>query len=316
MNDLNDGQSPVTQSFPAQLFPIREVARMTGVNPVTLRAWERRYGLIQPVRTDSGHRLYSRGNIDEVRLILGWIERGVSVSKVGGILARTQALRQAEAFGQQAAVGELRVWCDRLCRALSSFDEHKLDEIFGQVMAAYPPLEAFEDVFMPVWRQLRIEQQGFGQHSEWLMLDQYLRGRLGQHLHSQRGQGQASRVVLATMPGESHELEVLLAGMAMGSAVVEVQVLAARQPLEELSLVCERLRPQALVLFSNHPPAPEFGRRMMKLTMGLECPLLIAGDCSDLAHEQLLGTAVGCMGNDLSAYEPRLRQYLQGQLDT
>ncbi|UFH48626.1 MerR family transcriptional regulator [Pseudomonas sp. KNUC1026] len=316
MNDLDDGSSQLAQSLPVPLFPIREVARLTGVNPVTLRAWERRYGLIQPVRTESGHRLYSPGNIDEVRLILGWIERGVSVSKVGGILARTQALRQAEACGQQAAVGELRVWCDRLCRALSSFDEHRLDEVFNQVFAAYPPLEAFEDVFMPVWRQLRVEQQGFGQHSEWLMFDQYLRGRLVQHLQLQRGQGQASRVVLAAVPGECHELELLLAGMAMGSATVRVQVLAARQPLEELSLVCERLRPQALVLFSNHPPAPEFGRRMMKLTLGLECPLLIAGDCSDLAQEELFGTAIGCMGKDLSAYEPRLQQYLQGQLDT
>lgn len=47
-----------------QLFPIREVSRLTGVNPVTLRAWERRYGLIQPARTESGHRLYSMTDIE------------------------------------------------------------------------------------------------------------------------------------------------------------------------------------------------------------------------------------------------------------
>ncbi|MGH8463007.1 MAG: MerR family transcriptional regulator, partial [Pseudomonas sp.] len=65
-----------------ELFPIREVSRLTGINPVTLRAWERRYGLIQPTRTESGHRLYSQADIDVVRNILGWIERGVAVSKV------------------------------------------------------------------------------------------------------------------------------------------------------------------------------------------------------------------------------------------
>ncbi len=54
------------------LFPIREVARLTGVNPVTLRAWERRYGLIQPTRTESGHRLYSLSDIEKVRSILAW----------------------------------------------------------------------------------------------------------------------------------------------------------------------------------------------------------------------------------------------------
>ena len=56
-----------------ELFPIREVARLTGVNPVTLRAWERRYGLIQPVRTDSGHRLYSPVDVETVRSVLAWI---------------------------------------------------------------------------------------------------------------------------------------------------------------------------------------------------------------------------------------------------
>src|SRR5471030_2996715 len=76
-----------------QLFPIREVARLTGVNPVTLRAWERRYGLIQPTRTESGHRLYSMHDIETVRSILGWIERGVAVSKVGKILAKTEPLK-------------------------------------------------------------------------------------------------------------------------------------------------------------------------------------------------------------------------------
>ena len=71
-----------------ELFPIREVSRLTGINPVTLRAWERRYGLIQPTRTESGHRLYSKADIETVNRILGWIERGVAVSKVGKILAR------------------------------------------------------------------------------------------------------------------------------------------------------------------------------------------------------------------------------------
>ena len=49
-----------------ELYPIRTVASLTGVNPITLRAWERRYGLIQPVRTASGHRMYTREHIDRV----------------------------------------------------------------------------------------------------------------------------------------------------------------------------------------------------------------------------------------------------------
>lgn len=52
LTDLAPGLPPSTSLIREELFPIREVARLTGVNPVTLRAWERRYGLIQPMRTD------------------------------------------------------------------------------------------------------------------------------------------------------------------------------------------------------------------------------------------------------------------------
>jgi DNA-binding transcriptional MerR regulator len=76
-----------------ELFPIREVSRLTGVNPVTLRAWERRYGLIQPTRTESGHRLYSMADIERVRSILGWIERGVAVSRSARSSPRPRRLK-------------------------------------------------------------------------------------------------------------------------------------------------------------------------------------------------------------------------------
>ena len=87
----SQGIAPSAHCAADELFPIREVARLTGINPVTLRAWERRYGLIQPVRTESGHRLYTQKDIETVHRILDWIERGVAVSKVGKILARDDA---------------------------------------------------------------------------------------------------------------------------------------------------------------------------------------------------------------------------------
>ena len=63
-----------------ELFPIREVAHQTGVNPVTLRAWERRYGLIKPLRTAKGHRIYSLKHINKIHTVLAWLERGVAVA--------------------------------------------------------------------------------------------------------------------------------------------------------------------------------------------------------------------------------------------
>ncbi|AHE97613.1 MerR family transcriptional regulator [Thioalkalivibrio paradoxus ARh 1] len=70
------------------LFPIRHVCAETGVNPVTLRAWERRYGLIRPLRTPKGHRLYSTEDIVRIKRILALLDEGVAVSQVSRVLER------------------------------------------------------------------------------------------------------------------------------------------------------------------------------------------------------------------------------------
>lgn len=73
------------------LYSIGEVARICGINPVTLRAWQRRYGLLKPQRTEGGHRLFDENDLETIRTIVGWINRGVPVSQVKGLLEETSA---------------------------------------------------------------------------------------------------------------------------------------------------------------------------------------------------------------------------------
>lgn len=69
------------------LYTIGEVALLCDINPVTLRAWQRRYGLLKPQRTDGGHRLFNDADIDRIREIKRWIDNGVQVSKVKMLLS-------------------------------------------------------------------------------------------------------------------------------------------------------------------------------------------------------------------------------------
>ncbi len=68
------------------LYAIREVSEITGVKPVTLRAWQRRYNLVQPQRTAKGHRLYTDADIQTIRQIQSWLLKGVSIGKVSQLL--------------------------------------------------------------------------------------------------------------------------------------------------------------------------------------------------------------------------------------
>jgi DNA-binding transcriptional MerR regulator len=299
-----------------ELFPIREVSRLTGVNPVTLRAWERRYGLIQPTRTESGHRLYSPADVAEVRAILGWLERGVAVSKVGKLLARSQAAKATTPAEPTQGASEYAHWRDRLATAVQAFDELTLTRLYGQVFSTYPIAVAFEEIFMPIWEHTRLRQDGFGVASEWAFLDHFLRGQVLRRLQFVQREAVDTHIVLCAVPSQCHELELLVAALLLGSERVWVQPLGMGQPVEELGLVCGRIQPHAVVLFSNHAPGADAAKRFMRLALHLECPLLLAGEMSDMIQDQLVNSQVACLGGDARLMQRRLVQYIAGHLDT
>ncbi|MCT8163817.1 MULTISPECIES: MerR family transcriptional regulator [unclassified Pseudomonas] len=293
------------------LFPIREVARLTGVNPVTLRAWERRYGLIQPTRTDSGHRLYSQADIEDIRRILGWLERGVTVSKVGSILARDRARLDA---GPAHGPAALRLQA-QVREVVRRFDSAQLGSLFDQVFASHTLDQVFAEVFMPVWHGLAAAQGTFGQASEWLFLDQFLRTRVQarlQLLHNSRAQ----RVVLAPLSGQCRELELLVASLQLSGDEIEVMPLSSGQPMDELALVCEWLKPDALILFSNQSPGVALNKRLARLLATLDCPVLLAGEAAEMAQESVAGSPVACLGAEGALMRRRLARCMAGQLDS
>jgi DNA-binding transcriptional MerR regulator len=299
-----------------QLFPIREVARLTGVNPVTLRAWERRYGLIVPTRTESGHRLYSMSDIERVRKILGWIERGAAVSKIGKLLARAAPLQAlSQIIPNDLVLADYAQWQQQIRVAVSAFDDVQLEQVYGQVFSSYSLAVVFQDILLPVWRQLLQRQEQFGGTSEWVFLDGFLRSRVLQRLLLMRDI-RPRRVVISGLVGHCRELELLIAALFLGCPQTRVRVLPIGQPFDELTLVCERIKPQALVLFSNHVPVAELPRRLNRLALSLNCQLLLAGDAADLAQESLAGSSIGCLGNEGEVMSQRLKQFLAGNLDT
>ncbi|WP_222833640.1 MerR family transcriptional regulator [Pseudomonas sp. SC3(2021)] len=312
--------SPVSQASVAlereDLFPIREVSRLTGVNPVTLRAWERRYGLIQPTRTESGHRLYSMTDIERVRNIVEWIDRGVAVSKIGKILAKTEPLKAlAHIIPDDLVQADYQQWQHQLQSAVSAFDDIELDRVYGQIFSSYALPVVFQDILMPLWRQLLQRQEAFGQTSEWLFLDGYLRSRVLQRIIVLRG-SQPRKIIVSALAGQCRELELLVAALFLSSSESGVRVLTTGQPFDELTLVCEKIKPQVLVLFSNHAPGAELPRRLNRLALSLDCQLLLAGDASDLAQDSLAGSSIGCIGNEGATMRQRLNQFLSGMLDT
>lgn len=73
------------------LYPIRTVARLTGINDRTLRSWESKYGLVKPARTRGGHRLYSENDIKVIREIKEMVYgEGMSITGVEKIFSQRE----------------------------------------------------------------------------------------------------------------------------------------------------------------------------------------------------------------------------------
>ncbi len=131
-----------------ELFPIGEVASQTGVNPVTLRAWERRYGLIKPLRTAKGHRMYTLEHIDKIHKVLDWLERGVAVSQVKRLLEEQTPAQSDSESPWQTQQNQWLLWIEQLA-------ERQLDEAFKNTMALYPPETLCQHLLLPLLTKLQ-----------------------------------------------------------------------------------------------------------------------------------------------------------------
>ena len=123
---------------------IRKAAELTGVKPVTLRAWERRYHLINPERNAKGHRLYSPAQIETIREICRWLERGVSIGKVKGLLSGSGKETAPAQSNDTLAVA------DDLLQALADLNSRRAENIVNRICREYPPNIAVRQCFLPV----------------------------------------------------------------------------------------------------------------------------------------------------------------------
>ncbi|MFM9882608.1 MAG: MerR family transcriptional regulator, partial [Burkholderiales bacterium] len=212
------------------LFPIRTVSTLTGVNAITLRAWERRHGLVKPIRTAGGHRVYTRADIDSINRILALLENGVSIGRVGDVLpVSTPPDRRGRGKGVWESYRE------QMAAAVAQFDEGRLEALYNELLSRHPIDQVTRDVLMPMLRILGERwQTAVGAIAEEHFLGVFLRNKLGARFHH-RGQGATGpKLVLACLPGEQHEIGILLFALAAHDHGFRLVLLGADMPIAEL----------------------------------------------------------------------------------
>lgn len=254
------------------LLPIREVARITGVNAVTLRAWERRYGLIVPLRTAKGHRLYDDTHIERIRDIVTWLNRGVAVSQIRTLLG-TSTPPELPQQNQWSAL------LDELLQAIDRFSERQLDDAFNRAVALYPPRTLFQHLLQPLLEALERRWQGqYGASLERVLFHSWLRSKLGSRIYFNNRQQAGRPLLLVNLDQDSFTPGLWLSAWLVSSTDCPMEVIEWPVPLNELSLAGERIRPRAVLLYaSNSLPGLCLQRDLPRLLEQSAAPLFMTG---------------------------------------
>jgi DNA-binding transcriptional MerR regulator len=259
-------------------LPIREVARQTGVNAITLRAWERRYGLIVPQRTPKGHRLFSAEHVQRILTILTWLNRGVAVSQVKQLLDTPQEFSESTENDWQ----RLR---QTLLQAVATLSERTLDDTVNQVMALYPPRTLCEQLLMPLLADLEQRWQGqFGAQMERVFVYSWLRSKFGARIYHNNRQLHTAPLLLINHSDLPLEPHLWLTAWLISSADCPVEVFDWPLPAGELALAVDHLQPRGVLLYSSKAINPS---QLPKLFNGVSCPKIIAGPTVCIHHAEL-----------------------------
>lgn len=257
------------------LLRIGELSRRLGVSDHVLRAWESRYGLLQPVRSPGGFRLYSEADESRVRRMQAYLADGLSAAEAaravlsgGGSAPTTQPGHEgAAADGDAGAV---------LRQALDAFDEPAAQAALDRLLAGYSVPAVLRDVVLPYLADLGERwQRGTASVAMEHFATNVIRGRLA-GLARGWGSGRGPQALLACPPGELHDLALMMFGVVLHGNGWRVGYLGASTPLEELEQTANLARPDLVVLATTRPGTLE--PLQAELTsLARRVPLALAG---------------------------------------
>ena len=242
-------------------YRIHVAAELSGVRVELIRAWERRYGVLAPRRTPSGYRVYTDRDVALLRRLKQLTEEGVSISEAATMLP--QLLEELDTAPpapepvSQASATSLTAWRDEALAAAVALDQRRVSQVLNEVLAALTPLKAYEQVLVPLQREVgeRWHAGAFSVAQEHLVT-QEVRARLISLLHAAPDRGRR-RVVLACFPDEQHEIGLLGAALRMRHAGLSVVLLGQRTPAAEAGRVARRLKADLVGLSAVMDPGAE-----------------------------------------------------------
>jgi DNA-binding transcriptional MerR regulator/methylmalonyl-CoA mutase cobalamin-binding subunit len=230
-------------------YSIKAVALATGLSVETLRAWERRYQIVEPKRDGSGHRIYTGSAISRLRRLRETTDRGHPIGKIAHLsdaeLNMLLADRQADHPNSAAA----QALAARILAAVEKYDLDDCDQAVAMAFALLPVGDVVSEVLSPVLREVgeRWHRGEFSVGQERL-ISSSVRRQISGLLNTYNNTAKGATVVFATVAGEPHELGILMYAAIAASRKLRACYLGADLPPEEIANFARRVQAAAVAV--------------------------------------------------------------------
>lgn len=269
-------------------FNMKVVVHETGLKPDTLRAWERRYGVPNPERTQGGHRLYSQYEIDMLKWLVARQEEGMSISHAVELWQQLEGDGQNPLAATGTAVAEpmfshitgervddLReAWID----ACLDFDEYQAQHLLARAFALFP----LETVCYEVLQQGLTEiGQGWYEGKITVQQEHFASALALRQMEALMAalpaSSRSSRIIVACPPGEQHTFSSLLISLMLRRHGWDVVYLGANVPLDRMEATVKQLKCAMVIMSAQTLSAAANMLPMAEMLQGLGVPLAFGG---------------------------------------
>ena len=282
---------------------INIAAKRSGLTAHVIRIWEKRYGAVAPIRTDTNRRQYSDEEIDRLLLLKRATDAGHKISEIAPVsteklatLLTKDEIRQADQIldphtSERDETERGRPHIENCLEAIKSLNSNKLEETLTQATLLLGHQGMICHVVSPLTAQIGILwREGFITAAHEHFASAIIRVFLTNISKPFSIPETAPRIVVATPAGQIHELGAIIASATCASAGWRVTYLGANLPAAEISGACLQNQAQAVALSIVFPEDdPDLSEELQRLRTFLPQNVhIIIGGRAAPAYQQTL----------------------------
>jgi methanogenic corrinoid protein MtbC1 len=266
------------------VYNIKAISNLVGLLPVTLRAWERRYSFLHPIRGNQGYRMYSEHDLQTLRWVKQQIDSGMSVSRAVEHLndMRRKGADPVKNSGTELADNSMAfaTMAGQLYDSVTTFNSVSASEILRRAFAVYSVDEVLTLIVKPTLIEIGLAwKRGDLPVASEHFASQFFMQRLISMLASSMPPSHQPVIIAAGAPGEEHQIGLLMIVVMLRWRGWDIRYLGSNLSLEKLSEALAHINPRMLLFSAT---SAETARALLSIEkemkrFGEHRPLLVFG---------------------------------------